>query len=86
MSEESKFVAIGGIVNSALYLASVFVASIFMHSVRSELVTIAAMGVTFLSYMIQHASPRGALVLPVALLSIFLGALAFGCLLWDAVR
>lgn len=47
------FIAIGGILNSALYLAGVFVAALFAHNHIAECLALAAFGLTFLSYMVQ---------------------------------
>lgn len=43
----------GAQINSALYLIAVFVAGVWLHSTPAVLIATAAMGVTYLSYLIQ---------------------------------
>lgn len=70
-------ITLGGLINSALYFAAVFVAAIVEGNWLASRLVIAAIGVTFLAYMLQIA--RGAddkIAGGVGLASILLGVAA----------
>lgn len=49
----NQLLAIGAIVNSALYLAAVFVAALVVGARASEFLSIAGFGATYLSYILD---------------------------------
>ena len=72
----NPFVAIGGIVNSALFLLLLFVAALVSSNLVAVVLVITAVGVTFLSYAMQGWCAPLRLIVLIHILSIWLGALA----------
>lgn len=72
----NQYVIIGLIVNSALYLGSVFTAALLRHNDLALYLALGSMGVTYLSYFVQtlSVSRAGAIVSVGA--SVLLGAAA----------
>lgn len=79
MTDRDRFIIIGAYVNSALYFTLVFVAALWAHNVRAEYVDIAAVGVTYLSFLAQAMGRMGKTAVAV---SIVLGAAAGALLLF----
>ena len=73
----NPFAAIGGILNGALYLVCVFVAALVWQQHVTVLLAVAALGVTFLSYLAQVCGAKSSrLNIAIHLASIGLGIAA----------
>lgn len=71
----NPLIFLGAMANSALYFGAVFVAGLVAHNLKAEYLDIAAIGVTYLSYMLQaFATTR--LCQAVVGLSVAMGAAA----------
>jgi hypothetical protein len=76
MNETQRILALGAIVNGALYLAGVFVAGLLTGHPLAWKAALAAAGASFVGYSLQIAdAPRIACAIAVGL-SIFLGVVA----------
>jgi hypothetical protein len=81
--------AAGALINSALYVAGVFIFAILNHNQVAAVLAIATVGLNFLAYTVQIAmspqSPPGARIIALALVawSIVTGILAgFALIVW----
>lgn len=73
MNDTDRLVFSGALVNSALYFVAVLAAAIYLHKSGAIYVDVAAIGVTYLSYVAQALGKFGG---PVVALSILVGAAA----------
>lgn len=76
MSEDQRFLAIGCYINSALYLAGVFVAGIVYRHPHAVHFSLASAGFSFLGYFAQVANAKRSISAALVILSVGLGAVA----------
>lgn len=74
MNDTDRFIVIGAYINSALYFMLVFVGAVVAHNQRAEYADISAIGVTYLSYLVQAFNPKAGTA--IVGLSVVLGAAA----------
>jgi hypothetical protein len=58
--DDKTLAALGGLINSALYLAGLLAASLVFHDKHAVVMTLCAIGVTYVSYGSHYGCLRGA--------------------------